>query len=119
MLKCACFAGESLAGRAVAIAEGNALGKGPVVFELPSSGIALICGRAALGDPVFMQLEVRSTFLHVVSEGMQWLYRVALMRRRAALGDPVFMQLEVQLAPLVDDSIKHIRSALVQLAWLQ
>jgi len=50
----------------VAIAEGNALGKGPVVFELPSSGIALIRGRAALGDPVFMQLEVWSTFLHIV-----------------------------------------------------
>jgi hypothetical protein len=53
-------AGESLAGRAVAIAEGNALGKGPVVFELPPSGIALVRARAALGDPVFMQLEVRS-----------------------------------------------------------
>ena len=51
--------GESLAGRAVAIAEGNALGKGPVVFELPPSGIALVRARAALGDPVFMQLEVR------------------------------------------------------------
>lgn len=50
--------GESLAGRAVAIAEGNALGKGPVVFELPPSGIALVRARAALGDPVFMQLEV-------------------------------------------------------------
>jgi chromate transporter len=51
--------GESLAGRAVAIAEGNALGKGPVVFELPPSGIALVRARAAVGDPVFMQLEVR------------------------------------------------------------
>ena len=43
----------------MAIAEGNALGKGPVVFELPPSGIALVRGRAAAGDPVFMQLEVR------------------------------------------------------------
>ena len=51
--------GESLAGRAVAIAEGNALGKGPVVFELPPNGIALVRARAAAGDPVFMQLEVR------------------------------------------------------------
>jgi len=61
--------GESLAGRAVAIAEGNALGKGPVVFELPPAGIANIRDRAAAGDPSFMQLEVdlfRMAALYVV-----------------------------------------------------
>jgi hypothetical protein len=30
-----------------------------VVFELPPNGIALVRARAAAGDPVFMQLEVR------------------------------------------------------------
>lgn len=60
--------GESLEGRAVAIAEGNALGKGPVVFELPLSGVALIRSRAAEGDPVFMQLEVRTPDLLIVRD---------------------------------------------------
>lgn len=34
-------------GGAVALAEGNALGKGPVIFHLFDSGIELIRGKAA------------------------------------------------------------------------
>jgi len=52
-------AGESLAGRAVAFAEGNALGKGPQILRLGSDDVAWIRRQAAAGDPVFMQLEVR------------------------------------------------------------
>lgn len=49
----------------MAIAEGNALGKGPVVFELPPAGIANIRDRAAAGDPSFMQLEVAHPLIPV------------------------------------------------------
>jgi len=43
----------------VAFAEGNALGKGPQILRLGSDDVAWIRRRAAAGDPVFMQLEVR------------------------------------------------------------
>ena len=39
-------------GGAVAMAEGNALGKGPVIFHLFDSGIELIRRKAA-GGPVY------------------------------------------------------------------
>jgi len=39
--------GECMPGQAKAIAEGNAMGKGPVVFELYQSGIKLIRKQAA------------------------------------------------------------------------
>lgn len=39
--------GERMPGGAVAMAEGNALGKGPVVFHLFDSGIDYIRGQAA------------------------------------------------------------------------
>ena len=54
--------GETLAGRAVAFAEGNALGKGPQILRLGPDDVAWIRRRAAAGDPVFMQLEVRHYF---------------------------------------------------------
>ena len=54
-------AGESLAGRAVAFAEGNALGKGPQILRLGLDDVAWIRRRAAAGDPVFMQLEARAS----------------------------------------------------------
>ena len=41
--------GERMPGGAVAMAEGNALGKGPVIFHLFDSGIELIRRKAA-GD---------------------------------------------------------------------
>ena len=53
-------AGETLAGRAVAFAEGNALGKGPQILRLGPDDVAWIRRRAAAGDPIFMQLEVRA-----------------------------------------------------------
>lgn len=52
--------GEQLEGRAVAFAEGNALGKGPQVLRLSLEDIAWIRRNAAAGNPVFMQLEVRT-----------------------------------------------------------
>ncbi len=58
----ACYAaGESLAGRAVAFAEGNALGKGPQILRLGLDDIAWIRRQAAAGNPVFMQLEARAS----------------------------------------------------------
>ena len=39
--------GECMPGQATAVAEGNAMGKGPVVFELYESGIKLIRKQAA------------------------------------------------------------------------
>lgn len=39
--------GVILPGQSTAIAEGNAMGKGPVVFELYQSGIKLIHKKAA------------------------------------------------------------------------
>ncbi len=39
--------GERMPGGAVAMAEGNALGKGPVIFHLFDSGIEYIRGQAA------------------------------------------------------------------------
>lgn len=39
--------GVVLPGHSMAIAEGNAMGKGPVVFELYQSGIKLIHKKAA------------------------------------------------------------------------
>ena len=43
----------------MAFAEGNALGKGPQILRLGPEDVAWIRRRAAAGDPVFMQLEVR------------------------------------------------------------
>jgi hypothetical protein len=43
----------------VAIAEGNMLGKGPIVFVFSRSSIELICSQSAAGDRVFSELEVR------------------------------------------------------------
>ena len=45
-------------GRAVAFAEGNALGKGPQILRLGLDDVAWIRRQAAAGNPVFMQLEV-------------------------------------------------------------
>lgn len=45
--------GHRLPGKIEAIAEGNALGKGPVVFELFQSGIRLIRKQAA-GEGFFL-----------------------------------------------------------------
>lgn len=39
--------GECMPGHTAAIAEGNAMGKGPVVFELFQSGIKLVRKQAA------------------------------------------------------------------------
>ena len=39
--------GVQLPGKVEAVAEGNALGKGPIIFELYQSGISLIRKRAA------------------------------------------------------------------------
>ena len=44
--------GERMPGGAVAMAEGNALGKGPVIFHLFDSGIELIRRKAA-GGPFY------------------------------------------------------------------
>ncbi len=41
-----------------AYAEGNALGKGPLVFHMPQSMINTIRARAALGEPAFAALEL-------------------------------------------------------------
>lgn len=41
--------GNVLPGHSSAIAEGNAMGKGPVVFELYQSGVKLIHRKAAGG----------------------------------------------------------------------
>lgn len=50
--------GRAVAGMAVAaaVAEGNALGKGPVVFALPPSAVAAVRSRAAAGQAPFQQL---------------------------------------------------------------
>lgn len=44
--------GERMPGGAVAMAEGNALGKGPVIFHLFDSGIELIRRKAAGQNPL-------------------------------------------------------------------
>ena len=54
-------AGETLAGRAVAFAEGNALGKGPQILRLGPDDVEWIRQEAAAGNSIFMQLEVRHT----------------------------------------------------------
>ena len=41
----------------LAVAEGNALGKGPLVFHLRPPLIATICTRAAMGDVAAQGLE--------------------------------------------------------------
>ncbi len=50
--------GRAVAGMAVAaaVAEGNALGKGPVVFALPPAAVAAVRSRAAAGQAPFQQL---------------------------------------------------------------
>lgn len=47
--------GERMPGGALAMAEGNALGKGPVIFHLFDSGIELIRRKAA-GESVLFAL---------------------------------------------------------------
>lgn len=44
----------------MAFAEGNALGKGPQVLRLGLEDLAWIRRSAAAGNPIFMQLEVRT-----------------------------------------------------------
>ena len=54
----------------MAFAEGNALGKGPQILRLGSEDVDWIRRRAAAGDPVFMQLEVRARGCDQVVENL-------------------------------------------------
>ncbi|BDA42347.1 probable Na(+)/H(+) antiporter NhaH at N-terminal half [Coccomyxa sp. Obi] len=81
--------GEHLpGGRLEAMAEGNALGKGPVVFEVHQSAIEIIRRLAANGDATFQQVEVdmfRMAALFVVERLKPWLmtYLAALLATAA------------------------------------
>ncbi|CAL5219904.1 g1831 [Coccomyxa viridis] len=75
-------------GRLEARAEGNALGKGPVVFEVHQSAIEIIRKLAARGDAMFQQVEVdmfRMAALFVVERLKPWLmtYLAALLATAA------------------------------------
>lgn len=52
-----CLTGTKLPGTEMAIAEGNALGKGPVVFHVPQSVVVRIRAAAARGKPEMVALE--------------------------------------------------------------
>lgn len=49
---------ETMPGVTEAVAQGNALGKGPVLFCLGSKGLRRLAAAAAAGDPAFQQLEL-------------------------------------------------------------
>ncbi|KAK9861042.1 hypothetical protein WJX84_008386, partial [Apatococcus fuscideae] len=61
--------GSHMPGKSLVIAEGNSLGRGPVIFHLSPSGIAMIRKHAAAGEAVWEQMELdmfRMAALYVV-----------------------------------------------------
>lgn len=52
-----CMTGSKLPGTELAIAQGNALGKGPLVFHVPQSAVARIIDESAAGNVEMQELE--------------------------------------------------------------
>ena len=101
--------GHVLPGSAIVVAEGNVLGKGPVLYQFPQTSVEYIERKAAAGDPALIQMHddlMRICANRLIASSEDQLYEmmkshvrsVALGRARAAWARKYKLQPKV-LAP--------------------